>query len=615
MIANNENLLGQKISDVLLPRVKGPAQYIGGETNQIKKPVQADDTGVALAFPDTYSIGMSHLGTAILYKALNQMDHVRAERTFCPWIDAIEVMRNHDIPLWSWENRQPIGEFDILAISLQNEQCYSNVLLTMDLARIPLLAAERGKEETFVLGGGTMSDCCEPIADFMDMVILGDGEESLVQLVAEFRRLRGQGLQRRELLLSLGRAFEWLYVPQFYQDEYNDDGTLKSITPTEEGLPTGIQHARVEDLPTAVFPHAPIVPHTEVIHDRIAIEVMRGCPKRCAFCHAGFTRGKTKVRSPEQIVDIAWESYLATGHQEVSLLSLSTSDYPHLQEVTGALYKKFNGLHVNISLPSLRVDKQLTAVPTYAAGVRKGGLTIAVEAARDSLRKAIGKLVTDGSLKDTLRQAFEAGWRRCKLYFMIGFPGETEADIRGIADLMIEVSELGCEVFGRPATAHATVSWLVPKPHTPFSWIPQRDADYFYAARRILHKEKHRLKHLPIKFRFHEIESSVLEGIFARADRRIGKALLTAYQNGAKFDAWSECLDYNIYVEAFKQHGIDPAWYANREKDKSEVLPWQHFGKDYRNQLARMENRLLEKIEGDNQANNFQPLQILTPAT
>ena len=611
MIMPSDRSLCELISRVLLPRVKTPAQYIGGEINQIKKPLDPNHTSVALAFPDTYAVGMSHLGLSILYKSLNDLPQVRAERTYCPWIDAVEVMRRHDIPLWSWEHRLALCDFDILAISLQNEQCYSNVLMMLDLGRIPFYSRDRGEGDPIVLGGGTMSDCCEPIADFMDLVIVGDGEDSLPALILEYRRLHQTGLPRRELLLQLGRTFEWLYVPQFYQDSYNGDGTLASIVPTEPGLPERIAHARVESLPDAAFPLAPVVPHTEVIHDRIPIEVMRGCPKRCAFCHAGFTRGKTKYRSPEQIVDIAWQSYLNTGHQEVSLLSLSTSDYPYLKEATTILYKKFEGLNVNISLPSLRIDKTLTEVPLLVSSVRKGGLTIAVEAARDSLRKAIGKLVTEGSLLETLRKAYEAGWRRCKLYFMIGFPGETEADIKGIADLMIQVSELGREVFGRPATAGATVSWLVPKPHTPFSWIPQRDRDYFYAARRMLLREKHRMKHLPIKFRFHEIESSVLEGVIARADRRIAPVLLTAYQNGACFDAWSDQLDYDIYLRAFAEHNIDPSWYANRLRNKEEALPWRHFGKSYQKQLVRMEGRLMEKIEADNQEHAYTPLEPL----
>ncbi len=588
--------LSDKISHVLLPQVKTPAQYIGGEVNQIKKEIKPTDTSVALGFPDTYAIGMSHLGLSILYKALNDLENIRAERVFCPWIDAKEIMEKEDIPLFSWENRQPIHEFEILAISLQNEQSYSNLLYMLDQSRLPLRSCDRNDSHTLVVVGGTMGDCCEPIADFVDVVILGDGEESLINLVNDVRQLKSENKTKQDILLHLAKTYEYIYIPQFYQDSYNEDGTLKEIKPKVEGIPEYLEHARIDDLPSAPFPIAPVVPYTEVIHNRIPIEVMRGCPMRCAFCHAGFTKGKTKVRSVEQIVDIAWQSYLATGHMEVSLLSLSTSDYPHLEEVTEALYNKFEGRNVSVSLPSLRIDKQLTAVPTHVKGVRKGGLTIAVEAARDSLRKAIGKKVTDTDLMATLRNAYEAGWRRSKLYFMVGFPGETENDLRGIVDLLVQVSQLGREIFGRPADAAATISWLVPKPHTTFSWIAMRDIEYFKKAKQIINAYKFEQPKLPIKLRFHEIESSILEGIYARGDRRLSYPLETAYRNGAIFDGWSECLNFDIYQEAFKTHGIDPAWYAHRERPETEALPWDHLDQRNRASLYRKQTRTLNKI-------------------
>jgi len=311
---------------------------------------------------------------------------------------------------------------------------------------------------------------------------------------------------------------------------------------------------------------------------------------------AGWTRGKATMRSIEQIVDLAWKNYLATGHDEISLLSLSTSDYPNLEELCATLYKKFEGLNVSISLPSLRVDKQLTTVPTLAAGVRKGSLTLAVEAARDSLRKAIGKKVTDTDLMETIRNAFQAGWRRTKLYFMVGFPGENDDDLRGIVDLLNQVSELGREVFGRPAQAAATISWLVPKPHTTFSWIAMRDRDYFLRARKLILDYKRTLPKLPTKFRFHEVESSMIEGIYARGDRRLSYPLETAYRNGALFDGWSEHFRYDLYLDAFKQHNIDPTWYANRERSESETLPWDHLDQRNRQSLYKKQTRTLQII-------------------
>ena len=588
--------LAQNISRRLLSQVRNPAQYIGSEINEIKKPLRQGDTSVALGFPDSYAVGMSHLGLAILYTALNELPFVRAERTFCPEMDARAVMLREKIPLFSWENRQAIGEFDVLAISLQNEQCYSNLLYMLDLAGLALRSQDRDESHPLVIAGGTMADCCEPVADFLDLVILGDGEESLVNVVTDVHYCKKQQKTKQEMLLALAQKYPYVYVPQFYRDRYNSDGTLASIQPVVEGAPEFIEHARVEDLPSAAFPDAPIVAHTEVIHNRIAIEVMRGCPMRCAFCHAGWTRGKTKFRSIEQIVEIAWKNYLATGHDEISLLSLSTSDYPELEKLTVALYQKFEGLNVSISLPSLRVDKQLTTVPTHATQVRKGSLTIAVEAARDELRQAIGKKVTDTDLMETIRNAFQAGWRRAKLYFMVGFPGETDDDLHGIVDLLAQVSQLGNEVFGRPAQAAATISWLVPKPHTTFSWIPMRDKEYFLRARRLILDYKSQLPKLPIKFRFHEVESSILEGVFARGDRRLGVALETAYKNGACFDAWSEHLKYDVYLDAFAEHHIDPAWYAHRQRPESEILPWDHLDQRNRQSLYRKHTRTLEKI-------------------
>ncbi len=581
-----------KIAAILLPGVTTPAQYIGGEINQVHKKYQEGDVRVALAFPDTYAVGMSHLGLSILYTILNRMPGVIAERIFCPWLDAEEIMRRKGIGLFSWESRHPVREFDILGITLQHELAYTNILYLLDLAGITFQAEHRDEKEPIVIGGGPIADCCEPVADFFDLVILGDGEESLPAVIEAIQELRGR-CRRRELLLELARRFPFVYVPQLYHCEYGADGTLLSCEPTEAGVPRCVQRAIVTDLENAIFPTAPIVAHTETVHDRIAIEIMRGCPGRCAFCHAGHTKGPLRYRSIEQIIDLAWQSYLHTGHDTVSLLSLSTSDYPHLAELTQKLYQKFEGRHVGISLPSLRVDRQLRDVPSQVANVRKEGLTVAVEAAGDRMRKAIGKRVTDTDLLATMRSAYEMGWRKVKLYFMVGFPGETQEDVLGIVDLSDQIARLRREVAGQPASVNVAVSWLVPKPHTPFGWIEQQRLGYFQNARSLLLEAKMRQKGSPLTLKFHHMQRSILEGVFSRGDRRLSQVIEKVYKSGGRFDAWDECFDYNRYIRAFEECGIDPDFYAHRARSAAEVLPWDHLAGDNRPQLYQRLQRIL----------------------
>ena len=591
--------LQKKIANCLLPAVRGPAQYIGGEVNQVRKAAREGDVAVALAFPDTYSVGMSHLGLGILYAAVNGMEHARAERVFCPWLDGAEVMRRRGISLFSWESRTAVREFDILGITLQHELAYSNVLELLELAGITFRAVERHEDEPLVIGGGPIADCCEPVADFFDAVVLGDGEEALPAVVEAYRKLRGR-YRRRELLLELARRFEFLYVPQFYHCEYTDDGVLVSCEPTERGVPSCVSRAVLSNLDAAVFPVAPIVAHTETVHDRIAIEVMRGCPGRCAFCHAGHTKGKLRYRSIETIVETAWQSYLATGHDTVSLLSLSTSDYPELGELVRQLYVRFEGCHVGISLPSLRVDKQLHEIPAQVSGIRREGLTVAVEAASDRVRRAIGKQVTDEDLLATMRSAYEAGWRKVKLYFMVGFPGEGEDDIGGIVELAAKISRLRQEVSGGPAAVNAAVSWLVPKPHTPLAWMGQQSVEYMQNAKKQLIDAKWNLrKGVSIKLKFHHMERSLLEGAFARGDRRLSRVIEVAHRDGARFDAWDECFDYDRYVAAFRECGLDPAFYAQRVRAAEEPLPWDHLAGDKRAALYARWQRIQGMLQED----------------
>lgn len=586
------------IEQLLLPAVQTPGQYIGGEFNEIKKdgPI---DVSVALAFPDTYALGMSHLGLGILYEALNQMDKVSAQRVYCPWLDAEKIMRENNIPLFAWETRDRIKDFDLLGITLQHELAYTNVLYLLDLADITFRSVDRKEDEPIVIGGGPMADSCEPVAEFFDMIILGDGEEALPAVVEAFRKLKATGTSRKDILLSIAKQFDFVYVPQFYHFEYNPDGTIKQMQ-VDHDLPRCIKRAAVMDLENAVFPTKPLVANTETPHDRIAIEVMRGCPGRCAFCHAGYTKGKLRWRSVDKICDIAWESFLNTGHDTVSLLSLSTSDYPNLKELVPKIYGKFAGCHVGVSLPSLRVDKQLKDVPATITGTRREGLTIAVEAASARMRKAIGKRVTDDDLMATLEEAYKSGWKKVKLYFMIGFPGETEEDIDGIIELGCEISRLGKKVFGSAATVSIAISWLVPKAHTPFAWIPQQTVDYFMAARyQLFRKQESNRRGVCLNLKLHHTDGSRLEGVFARGDRKLSAVLERVYQLGAKFDSWRECFDVQLYNQAFEDCGIDPDFYSCRQRPQEEILPWDHLAGDNKEALYRRYEKIMEMLDSE----------------
>ena len=584
------------ISQKLLPKVNNPGQYIGGEVNQIRKEWDSCDVKVVLAFPDVYSIGMSNIGFGILYNLVNQIDGVLAERSYCPWIDAGEIMKQNQIPLFSWENRMALKDFDIVGITLQHELSYSNVLHILDLAEIPFRADDRDESYPLIIGGGPIADCCEPVADFFDCVILGDGEEIFVELIKFYRQCQSKGLSKDDMLLEIARNFDSIYVPKFYQFNYNEDGSIASMNITQDGVPQRIKRNYVQDMDNTPYPTAPLIANVDTPHDRIAIEIMRGCPGRCAFCHAGHTKGKLRYRSIDNILNIANDSYPATGHDTVSLLSLSTSDYPCLTELSSKMYDQFEGKNISISLPSLRVDKQLKDIPSKMVTTRKEGMTIAVETSSDIIRKAIGKKVTDQDLEETILEAYKAGWQKVKLYFMIGFPGETEQDILGIVKLASRLSYLRRQVHGTPASVTASVSWLVPKPHTPLAWAPQRDFDYFMNARRMLIDACKTLKKVSVRMKFHYMESSILEAILSRGDRRLSYVLEEAYNNGAKFDCWHECFDYDRYLAAMEKHNLDPVFHTQRERSLQEVQSWYHLGEENIETLNKRYHRMLKTI-------------------
>ena len=533
--------LRERISDELLPRVRQPAQYIGGEVNQLVEPGDWEraDVRVVVAFPDAYTIGMSHLGCQILYWLCNHTPGVCAERTYAPWIDAEQVMRERAIPLFTWDTRQPVVDADILAISLQYELCFTTVLNMLDLAGIPLRHEERmngelriangethrgpgasasrsvepvsdrrlradppaprsldapstrpsqfalrnSAEWPLIIVGGPQADNPEPMAEFVDLVVIGDGEHSMAAILDAYKEYKRQGIPRREMVALLARRFPWCYAPNLYDVSYHDDGVIAGMIPKLPGLPTTIERCKTPDFETAPFPTRPLVPWVEVVHDRIAIEIMRGCPQVCRFCHAGYTKRPLHYRTPERILELAEEAYWATGQREIGLLSLSTADYPLLRELADKINARFAPRMVNLSFPSLRVDKMLQHIPWMANSVRKGGITMAVEAARDDMRRAIRKKVTDGNLLDGVREVYKAGWNRVKLYFMAGFPGERDDDITGIWELANAVSNERRSLGLPPAHVTASVGWLVPKPFTPFQWMAQPPIEYFYGVR------------------------------------------------------------------------------------------------------------------------------------
>ena len=596
--------LQKLISTELLPYVKQPGQYIGGEINQIVADGDWEraEVKVAVAFPDTYTIGMSHLGCQIIYWLVNHTEGCCAERVYCPWQDAEDVMRNKNIPLFTWDTRRPVASADILAVSLQYEMAYTCVLQLLDLAQIPLRAADRDDGHPLVIAGGPQADNPEPMAPFLDLVVLGDGEESMAAILQAYRELKAGGMRRRDMIRVMARRFEWAYVPSLYDVAYKADGTVQSVKPTDPSIPTRIERCQTPDFETAPFPVRPIVPYTEVIHDRMAVEIMRGCPQRCRFCHAGYTKRPLRVRSVDKILDLAEEMYRSTGMEELGLLSLSTGDYPKLRELAELVNERFAPRRVNISLPSLRVDKMLQNIPWMVNSVRKSGLTMAVEAANDDLRAAIRKAVTDGDLLDGVRQAYEAGWRTVKLYFMCGFPGERPEDIDGIAHLSRQVSEVRREFGKGPAQVNASVGWLVPKPHTPLQWAAQPPAEYFHEARRRLQSLLHgngprRRKKGGVRIKTHNVERSILEAVFARGDRRLADVIEHAYRASARFDGWDECFNPNVWTQAFEAKGIDPGWYAHRQRARDEVFPWSHLRSgpsgDY---LARQYDDVFTKI-------------------
>ncbi len=555
----------------LLPRVQTPGQYLGGELHSVRRDHGGVRGKVCLAFPDTYAIGMSNHGMQVLYAAMNRRGDWACERVYAPWPDMEALLREANLPLYSLETFTPLDRFDVLGFTLQHDMCYTNVLTILDLGRIPLAAEERSLEMPLVIAGGPCVQNPEPMARFIDVFVVGDGEESLPAVCDAWLELKRSGLSRAEAIKSLAGRLPFVYVPGCYRPQYGSDGRAGSPLAVDGGLTGPIRPAVVQDLDGLPLPVRPIVPNIECVHDRIAIEIMRGCPWRCRFCQATTIKRPLRFRRVDTIVEAALQTYRNTGYNEISLLSLSTSDYPHFAELMERLQAEFRPLGVSIGVPSLRVNEQLQIVGELMNTDRHSGLTLAPEVARDEMRQRIGKGITNEDLLAGCRTAFENGFQQVKLYFMCGLPGEKAADLDGIIDLAEDISRLGRSVHGRLVQVVANVSNFVPKPHTPYQWNAMPPREYFFEARERLYQRR-RLRTVTIKC--HDIETSFLEGIFCRGDRRLGTAIEAAWRAGARFDAWNDQIRKRLWWDTLREQQVDIDAIIHRPYRMDESLPW-----------------------------------------
>lgn len=556
----------------ILPGVQKPARYTGGEYNAVVKDKAAVSIRVALCFPDTYEIGMSNLGVRILYGLMNELPEVWCERVFAPWGDMEDAMRAEGIPLYGLESGDPIGNFDFIGFSLGYEIAYTNVLNMLDLAGLPVRAADRTGLWPIVVAGGTCAYNAEPLAPFVDIVSLGEGEEVTVEMIRLYQKAKDEGWDKAAFLKAAAQI-PGLYVPSLYEISYGPDGAVTAITP-QEGAPAKITKRVIQDMDKAYFPVKTIVPSTEIVHDRVMLELFRGCIRGCRFCQAGYAYRPVRTRSPELLIAQGIAACKDSGYQEMTLSSLSTSDYRPLEGLCDGLLDFCEANRVNLSLPSLRADNFSMGLMHRLQKGRKAGLTFAPEAGTQRLRDAINKNVTEEEILRSCANAFSGGWSSVKLYFMLGLPTETDEDVLGIADLAHKVYQCWREnTPNRSRSVRITLSTacFVPKPHTAFQWEPQVERQE-YLRRVTLLREN--LKTKAIVYNWHDPDTSFLEAVFARGDRRLADAVEVAWKKGAKFDSWSEYFDLSRWLEAFEQCGLDPTFYANRPRDFGEVLPW-----------------------------------------
>jgi len=558
--------------DNILYQVTKPARYTGGEWNSIVKDWESTHIRIALAYPDLYEIGMSNMALPILYDLLNNQPDVLAERVYAPWVDMQSVMQSKGIPLLSLESKHPLKDFDIIGFSLGYELTYTNVLNMLHLAQIPPLAAERSSHP-LVIAGGSCALNPEPMADFFDFFVIGDGEEVLLELLNSFRNWTGQDKRaaKKELLRQVA-TIPGIYVPSLYQVEYQADGLPKSITPTVAEAEPHIQQRIVRKLPPPVS--KPAVPYIEVVHDRGAIEISRGCSRGCRFCHAGTIYRPVRERPHEEVLQAVGELITNCGYDEISLVSLSTSDYPHIDELVARLAQRYHRHNIALSLPSLRIDSSSVKLINSLPSRRKTGLTFAPEAGSERLRRVINKPSSEDELMETAATAFDNGWTNLKLYFMLGLPTETADDVEGITELVNRVHSLGSKANGKRPQLRISAATFVPKPHTPFQWVTQESEQQLNSKHELL---KGGLRRKGIRLSWQDPKASLLEAVLSRGDRRLGKVIYRAWQLGSTFDAWNEHFNYENWLRAFAETGLEPAFYAQRERPLDELLPWAHI--------------------------------------
>ncbi len=563
-------------------QIEKPARYVGHEVNMVEKDPASVDVRIAMCFPDVYEIGMSYLGIQILYDLFNRREDCYCERVYSPWPDLDKIMREENIPLFSLETQTPIDRMDWLCITIQYEMCYTNILQVIDLSGIPLYARDRKKSDPIVIGGGPCTTNPEPMADFFDIFYIGEGETSYDELITLYKEYKNTDMAREDFLRRASRI-PGLYVPSLYEVIYKEDGTIDAITPKYENVPAKIKRQVVSDFEAAPYPMKPVIPYIRATQDRIVLEVMRGCIRGCRFCQAGMIYRPTRKKNVEMLKRYAREMLDNTGYEEVSLSSLSSSDYEGLEELLDYLISLRETDHVNVSLPSLRVDAFSLDVMSKVQDIKKSSLTFAAEAGSQRLRDVINKGITKENILSGCAQAFAGGWDKVKLYFMMGLPTETDEDLMEIAHLSQEISEVFFDTVPKEkrrgrVMITASSSYFVPKPFTPFQWAPMIDPrEYERRAHMVKDACKSERNAKSIRFIYHDSEISILEGVFARGDRRLSAAILHAYQNGAIYDAWTEYFSMERWTNAFAACGIDPDFYTARTRPDDEIFPWEHI--------------------------------------
>lgn len=572
----NDNIK-EFIYEDILPRVEKPGRYVGNEWNSVHKSLEGIDIRFAFCFPDVYEVGMSHLGMRILYHLLNDQKDIYCERVFAPWPDMEKEMRDNNVKLFALESRDYIKNFDFIGFTLQYEMSYTNIINMLDLAGVPVRAKDREEGQPFVIAGGPCAYNPEPLAEVVDIFALGEGEELLLEIMEAYRSWKTSGKSRLEFLKAVS-ALSGVYVPSLYNVEYNEDYTIKQVSPINEVTPYKVKKRIIKSLKNAYFPEKIIVPYIEIVHDRIMLEIFRGCTRGCRFCQAGMVYRPIREREVDELVEIADKLLANSGYEEISLSSLSTSDYSRLHELVEKLMSKYESKRVAMSLPSLRIDSFSLKLIEEIQKVRKSGLTFAPEAGTQRMRDVINKGVTEEDLIKSVGAAFETGYNGVKLYFMIGLPTETMEDVMGIADLAFKVVgryyQVPKEKRAKGLKVTVSASSFVPKPFTPYQWEPQDRIETLIEKQKNLREA---FKKKQATFSWHEPYVSYLEAIFARGDRRLNEVLIKAWELGCKFDGWDEYFNFEKWMEAFKQCGIDPEFYAYRRRELDELLPWDHI--------------------------------------